>query len=81
MTKLSISVPDDVAEFLQAQENTSAYVTTVVRSQMPDARRQRQRAAAEAYVQHLRERTPDQIEDDRVMDEHNAEISLRGAEW
>lgn len=81
MTKLSISVPEDVAEFLQAQDNTSAYVTSVVRSQMPDARRQRQRAMAQAYAQLMRERTPEQIEADRIMDEHNAEISLRGAEW
>ena len=81
MTKLSISVPEDVAEFLQAQDSTSAYVTSVVRSQMPDARRQRQRAMAQAYAQLMRERTPEQIEADRIMDEHNAEISLRGAEW
>jgi hypothetical protein len=81
VTELTISVPGDVAEFLQAQEDMSAYVTAVVRREMPDARRRRQRAAAQAYVQLLRERTPDQVEADRIMDEHNAEISLRGAEW
>jgi hypothetical protein len=81
MTELTISVPDDVAEFLQAQEDMSAYVTAVVRSRMPDARRRRQRAAAMAYAQVLRERTPEQVEADRIMDEHTAEISLRGAEW
>jgi hypothetical protein len=80
-TKLSISVPDDVAEFLQAQDNTSAFVTMVIRSQMLDARRARQRAAALAYAQHMRERTAEQIEADRTMYEHNADIALRGAEW
>ena len=47
--KLSISVPDDVAAYLQGQGNASAAVTAAVRRILPDARRDRQRAAARAY--------------------------------
>jgi hypothetical protein len=43
--KLSISVPDDVAAYLQASGNASAAVTEAVRRLLPDARRARQRAA------------------------------------
>lgn len=44
--KLSISVPDDVANYLQSQGNASAAVTDAVRRVLPQARRARQRAAA-----------------------------------
>ncbi|MEU4557830.1 hypothetical protein AB0F72_05550 [Actinoplanes sp. NPDC023936] len=47
--KLSISVPDDVAAYLQSQGNASAAVTEAVRKVLPEARRTRQRAAAQAY--------------------------------
>ena len=47
--KLSISVPDDVAAYLQSRENASAAVTEAVRRMLPEARRTRQRAAARAY--------------------------------
>ena len=32
--KLSVSVPDDIAEFLEAQDNTSAFVADAVRARM-----------------------------------------------
>jgi hypothetical protein len=37
-TKISISVPDDVAEWLAAQENTSAAIADVVRAHMQSTR-------------------------------------------
>ncbi|GIE87714.1 hypothetical protein [Actinoplanes regularis] len=46
--KLSISVPDDVAAYLQSRGNASAAVTEAVRRVPPDARRDRRRAAAQA---------------------------------
>ena len=55
--KLSISVPDDVASYLQSQDNVSAAVTAAVRRILPEARRSRQRAAAEAYGEYLRRRS------------------------
>jgi len=55
--KLSISVPDDVAAYLQSQGNASAAVTAAVRHVLPEARRARQRAAAQAHADHLSGRT------------------------
>jgi hypothetical protein len=79
--KLSISVPDDVAAYLQSQDNASAAVTEAVRRVLPEARRTRQRTAAQAYGEYLRRRTARQIADDRALIESSNDIALRDAGW
>ena len=79
--KLSISVPDDVAAYLQGQGNASAAVTEAVRRMLPEARRARQLAAAQAYGEYLRRRTAQQIENDRALIESSNDISLRDSRW
>lgn len=79
--KLSISVPDDVAAYLQSQGNASAAVTDAVRRVLPEARRARQRAAAEAYGEYLRRRTAQQVADDRALIESSNDIAVHDAEW
>ncbi|GAA2561884.1 hypothetical protein GCM10010435_37220 [Winogradskya consettensis] len=79
--KLSISVPDDVAAFLQAQGNASAAVTEAVRQMLPEARRARQRSAAVAYGEYLRRRTTDQAGTDAALIESSNDIALRDAQW
>lgn len=79
--KLSISVPDDVAAYLQSHSNASAAVTEAVRRVLPEARRARQRAAAQAYGEYLRRRTAQQVAEDRVLIESSNDIALQDAEW
>jgi hypothetical protein len=79
--KLSISVPDDVAAYLQSQDNVSAAVTAAVRRVLPEDRRARQRAAAEAHGKFLRERTPQQIDADAALIEADNDTALRGSQW
>jgi len=79
--KLSISVPDDVAEYLQGQDNASAAVTDAVRRILPQARRARQRAAAHALQEYLRTRTPSRIADDQELIESSNDIALHDAQW
>ena len=79
--KLSISVPDDVAAYLQGQDNASAAVTEAVRRVLPEARRARQREAARAYGEYLRRRTPQQSESDRLLIESSNDIALRDSQW
>ncbi len=79
--KLSISVPDDIAAYLQAQGNASAAVTDAVRRVLPEARRARQRAAAVAYGEYLRGRTADQADADAALIESSNDIALRDAQW
>jgi len=79
--KLSISVPDDVAVYLQSQGNASAAVTEAVRRMLPEARRARQRAAAQAYGEFLRSRTPQQLVEERALIESSNDIALRDAQW
>jgi hypothetical protein len=79
--KLSISVPDDVAAYLQGQGNASAAVTAAVRRVLPEARRARQRAAAQAYGECLRRTSSAQIENDAALIESSNDISLHGSEW
>jgi hypothetical protein len=79
--KLSISVPDDGAAYLQGQGNASAAVTAAVRRVLPDDRRARQRAAAQAYGEHARRMSAGQIENDTALIESSNDISLRGSEW
>jgi hypothetical protein len=79
--KLSISVPDDVAEYLQGQDNASAAVTDAVRRILPQVRRARQRAAAQEYGEYLRSRTSSQLADDRALIESGNDIALHDAQW
>jgi hypothetical protein len=79
--KLSVSVPDDVAAYLQSQGNASAAVTDAVRRVLPEARRARQRAAARAYGDHLRRRTAQQVADDQALIESSNDIALSDAQW
>jgi hypothetical protein len=80
--KLSVSVPDDVAAYLQSQGNASAAVTDAVRRVLPEARRARQRTAARAYGEYLRRRTAQQVVDDQSLIESSNDIALRDdAEW
>ena len=79
--KLSISVPDDVAEYLQGQGNASAAVTDAVRRVLPQARHARQRAAAQALQEYMRRRTSSQVADDQDRIESSNDIALRDAQW
>lgn len=79
--KLSISVPDDIAAYLQGQGNASAAVVEAVRRVLPEARRARQREAARAYGEYLRQRSTQQVENDRAIIEHSNDIALRDSEW
>ena len=79
--KLSISVPDDVAAYLQSQGNASAAVTEAVRRVLPEARRARQRAAAQAYGAYLRRRSAQQTQDDHALIEDSNDIALHDAQW
>jgi hypothetical protein len=79
--KLSISVPDDIAAYLQGQGNASAAVTEAVRRILPEARRARRREAAQAYGQYLQRRSPQQVADDTALIEASNDISLRDAQW
>lgn len=79
--KLSISVPDEIATYLQSRGNVSAAVTDAVRRMLPEGRRLRQREAAQAYGAYLRQRTAQQIEDDRALIEASNDIALRDSQW
>lgn len=79
--KLSISVPDDVAAYLQGKGNASAAVTEAVRLVLPEARRARQREAAQAYGAYLRQRSAQQIADDTAVAEASNDIALRDSQW
>jgi hypothetical protein len=79
--KLSISVPDDVAAYLQSQDNASAAVTEAIRRILPESRRARQRAAAQAYGAYLRGRGTQQVQADHALIEESNDIALRDARW
>ena len=79
--KISISVPDDVADYLASQPNASAAVTEAVRRVLPEARRARQRAAAQAYGEFLRRRTPQEAETDTMLIESSNDIALHDSQW
>jgi hypothetical protein len=79
--KLSISVPDDVAAYLHSQGNVSAAVTDAVRRVLPEARRARQRATAQAFGEYMRGRSASQVADDRALIESSNDIALRDAAW
>jgi hypothetical protein len=79
--KLSISVPDDVADYLRETGNASAAVTEIVRPHLSEARRQRQREAARAMAEHLRERTPPQVANDDALREQSNDAALADSAW
>ncbi|MEN3610271.1 hypothetical protein AAH979_12030 [Plantactinospora sp. ZYX-F-223] len=79
--KLSISVPDDVAAYLHSQGNASAAVVDAVRRVLPEARRARQREAAQAYGEYLRRRSVRHSEDERALIEESNDIALRDSQW
>jgi hypothetical protein len=79
--KLSISVPDDVAAYLQSHGNASAAVVEAVRRVLPESRRARQREAARAYGEYLRQRSSQQVEHDRALVEESNDIALRDSRW
>jgi hypothetical protein len=79
--KLSISVPDDVAAYLQSSGNASAAVTEAVRRVLPDSRRERQRAAAQAYGEFQRSRSAEQVAAERDLMESSNDIALRDTAW
>jgi hypothetical protein len=79
--KLSISVPDDVAAYLHDQGDVSAAVTEAVRRILPDARRARQREAAQAFGAFIRRQDAKDLEDDRTLIESSNDISLRYSRW
>jgi len=76
-----ISVPDDVAAYLQGQGNASAAVTTAVRRMLPEARRERQRTAARAHGEFLRGRSESETDADVALIEASNDVALRGSEW
>jgi Arc/MetJ-type ribon-helix-helix transcriptional regulator len=80
-TKLTISVPDEIAAFLRDTGNASGAVTAAVRPLLPEARRERQRAAARAMAEHLRSRTPGQIAEDGALIEASNDIALADSQW
>jgi len=79
--KLSISVPDDVAAYLQGQGNASAAVTAAVRRVLPEARRAGQRAAAQAYGEYLRGQSTQERDADEALIEASNDVALRGSQW
>jgi Arc/MetJ-type ribon-helix-helix transcriptional regulator len=79
--KLSISVPDEVAAYLQSQGNVSSAVTAAVRRVLPEERRARQRAAAQSYGEYLRGRAAQPHDVDVTAIEASNDLALRGSEW
>ncbi|MDP9795889.1 Arc/MetJ-type ribon-helix-helix transcriptional regulator [Catenuloplanes nepalensis] len=79
--KMTVSVPDDVAEFLRDSGNASAAVTEAVRPLLADARRARQRAAAQAMAEWQRSRPAADVENDTALIEASNDAALAGAEW
>lgn len=79
--KMTVSVPDDVAEFLRQSGNASAAVTEAVRPLLADARRARQRAAAAAVAEWQRNRPAAEREADAARIEASNDVALAGAEW
>jgi hypothetical protein len=79
--EVSITLPDDVAAYLREQDDASAVVTAALRRVIPSSRRERQRAAAQAYGDYQRQRSSHQVEDDIALIESSNDVALRGAEW
>jgi hypothetical protein len=80
-TKLTISVPDEIAVFLRGTGNASGAVTAAVQPLLPRARRDRQHAAARAMAEHLRSRTGAQIAEDSALIEASNDIALSDSQW
>ena len=80
-TKMTISVPDEIAAFLRDTGNASGAVTAAFRPLLPQARRERQRSAAQAMGEHLRSRTPGQIAEDVALIEASNDVALTDSQW
>jgi hypothetical protein len=80
-TKLTISVPDEIAAFLRETGNASGAVTAAVRPLLTGARRERQRSAAQGMAEHLRLRNPEQIAEDKALIEASNDIALSDSQW
>jgi hypothetical protein len=78
--KLSVSLPDDVGEWLARQPNTSAAVAAAVRARMEveESSRSRRRRKAESYVRWSADRGGNRLDE---LDAATADMSLRGGEW
>jgi len=48
---------------------------------LPDARRSRQRAAAQAYGEFIRRNSAEQTGDDGALIESSNDVALHGSEW
>jgi len=79
--KMTISVPDDIAAFLRGTGNASGAVTAAVRPLLPQAKRERQRSAAQAMAAHLRSRTAEQTAEDEALIEASNDIALSDSQW
>lgn len=79
--KLSISVPDDIAAYLQTHGNVSAAVVNAVAPLLPEARYARQLADADAYAEYAANRTPEHIDEDHAIAEASMDDALAGTEW
>ena len=80
-TKLTISVPDEIATFLRDTGNASGAVADAVRPLLPQARRERQRLAARAMAEHLRSRTPERVAEDEALIEASNDVALSDSRW
>lgn len=78
--KISISLPDDIAEWLSRQRNTSATVTEAVRARMDDEEEgsRRRRAAVAAYAAYLAENPIPGMDE---LDAATNEASQHGNAW
>jgi hypothetical protein len=56
-------------------------MTDAVRRVLWQARRARQRAATRAYGEYHRQRTTQQVADDKMFIESSNDIALRDAQW
>lgn len=65
---MTISVPDEVAEYLRSTGNASAEeVVAAVRPRQSEARCLRQREGALALAEHLKNRSREQVAQDRAL--------------
>jgi len=80
-TKMTISVPDEIAAFLRDTGNASGAVAAAVQPLLAQARRDRQRSAAQAMAEHLRRRTPQQVTEDEALIEASNDVALAGSQW
>jgi hypothetical protein len=69
-TKMTISVPDEIAAFLRDTGNASAAVAAAVRPLL-----------VQVMAEHLRRRTPEQVTEDEALIEASNDVALSGSQW